>query len=114
MIPPREEQSIAVAVEMNDEEEQSKKKPKRQRKAKKLYHAASMGDESVEERGKGEWFEVQGLRRSLSLDSSGDRHVVLSVQEMLRRIGAPENEEGNGRRSSLRSSVLSVEGTTGF
>lgn len=46
----------------------------------------SMGDECVEvRREKDERFVVQPMRRSLSMDSSGDRKVLEAVQEALRR-----------------------------
>ncbi|KAG0454397.1 hypothetical protein HPP92_025701 [Vanilla planifolia] len=46
----------------------------------------SMGDECVElRREKEDVFAVQPMRRSLSMDSSSDGHLCLSVQEILRR-----------------------------
>jgi E3 ubiquitin-protein ligase RNF38/44 len=45
--------------------------------------AESVGDEAIDTRKKDEAFAVQPLRRSLSLDSSCDKHLYLSVQEYL-------------------------------
>lgn len=48
--------------------------------------AGSMGDECVEvRREKDESFAVQPMRRSLSMDSSSDRKLLVAVQEAVRR-----------------------------
>lgn len=45
--------------------------------------AESVGDEAIDTRKKDEAFAVQPLRRSLSLDSSCDKHLYESVRELL-------------------------------
>ncbi|XP_020094394.1 RING-H2 finger protein ATL1-like [Ananas comosus] len=84
----------------------------------------SMGDECIDvPREKDESFCVQHMRRSLSMDSSGDRQLILSVREMLKekqfspsegsssgggggRVRRPFFSFGSGRSS--RSAVLPV------
>uniref|UniRef100_A0A1D1Y6I1 RING-type E3 ubiquitin transferase n=1 Tax=Anthurium amnicola TaxID=1678845 RepID=A0A1D1Y6I1_9ARAE len=62
-------------------------KPSPPRKGRKLQHVASMGDECIDVRvGKDEgFFGVQPIRRSFSMDSSCDRQLYLSIQEILHR-----------------------------
>ncbi|PKA56484.1 RING-H2 finger protein ATL16 [Apostasia shenzhenica] len=75
--------------------------PKKQGR-KKLSHALSFREDSEEARDKDELFAVQPIRRSLSMDSSGNRQLYLSVQDYLRRN--PElivrGFAGNGEGSS--------------
>ncbi|KAI0513920.1 hypothetical protein KFK09_009952 [Dendrobium nobile] len=72
--------------------------------------AGSMGDECVDvRREKDERFVVQPMRRSLSMDSSGDRKLLEAVQEALRRNpellfreeGSSSGGGGGGRRQRL-------------
>ncbi|CAL4920784.1 unnamed protein product [Urochloa decumbens] len=56
----------------------------RQQKPHQLRKSESVGDEAIDTRRKtDEEFSVQPLRRSLSLDSCCDKHVYVSVQELL-------------------------------
>ncbi|KAD6120079.1 hypothetical protein E3N88_11350 [Mikania micrantha] len=68
-------------------------------KTRKTHHVSIMGDESIDIRGKDEQFFIQPIRRSFSMDSAIDRHVYLSVQEILQcKEGLQEtmnNEEGS-------------------
>ncbi|XP_038979547.1 RING-H2 finger protein ATL16-like [Phoenix dactylifera] len=54
------------------------------KKGRKLHKVGSMGDECINVREKDEQFCVQPIRRSFSMDSSNDRQLYLSVQELLR------------------------------
>ncbi|KAK1412613.1 hypothetical protein QVD17_34002 [Tagetes erecta] len=60
---------------------------KRVVKTRKTHHASIMGDEGIDIRGKEDQFSIQPIRRSFSMDSAIDRHVYLSVQEMLQSNG---------------------------
>ncbi|XP_062213591.1 RING-H2 finger protein ATL1-like [Phragmites australis] len=53
------------------------------RRLRQKHKAESVGDEVIDTRKKNEEFAVQPLRRSLSLDSSCDKHLYVSVQEFL-------------------------------
>lgn len=56
-----------------------------EKKPRKLHKVTSMGDECIDIRGKDEQFSVQPIRRSFSMDSSGDRQFYLAVQEALQQ-----------------------------
>ncbi|KAJ7979884.1 RING-H2 finger protein [Quillaja saponaria] len=56
-----------------------------QKKARKLQKGKSMGDECIDIRGKDDQFSIQPMRRSISMDSSGDRQFYLAVQEALQQ-----------------------------
>ncbi|OEL35501.1 hypothetical protein BAE44_0003482 [Dichanthelium oligosanthes] len=56
---------------------------RRPRQQKRLRKSESVGDEAIDTRKTDEEFAVQPLRRSLSLDSSCDKHLYVSVQEFL-------------------------------
>ncbi|KAK9160305.1 hypothetical protein Syun_006646 [Stephania yunnanensis] len=56
-----------------------------QKKAKKLNWVSSMSDEIIDVRTKDDGFSVQPIRRSISMDSSADRQLLLSVQEALQQ-----------------------------
>lgn len=71
------------------------------KKGMKLQKVTSMGDECIDNRAKDEQFSVQPIRRSFSMDSSGDRHFYLAVQEALRQQKHQVNE------------VSTIEGTSG-
>ncbi|PKU67342.1 RING-H2 finger protein ATL16-like [Dendrobium catenatum] len=74
----------------------------------RLVHAVSMGDECIEvRRDKDEFFAVQPLRRSLSLDSSCDPQLYVSVQETLRMnpnlvYGEESSNSGGGGSGRVR------------
>ncbi|KAL5994562.1 hypothetical protein ACLOJK_024615 [Asimina triloba] len=98
-------------------------------KQRKFQHLSSMGDECIDVRGKDDRFSVQPIRRSFSMDSSADRQLYLSVQEILQRNpqlqeptggegGSSSSNSGRIRRSffsfghsrgSSRSSVLPIQ-----
>ena len=67
------------------------------KKARKLHKVTSMGDECIDIRAKDEQFSVQPIRRSFSMDSSGDRQFYLAVQEALKQ----QNRQGNEVSSSI-------------
>ncbi|KAK7268750.1 hypothetical protein RIF29_21458 [Crotalaria pallida] len=75
-----------------------------QKKGSRKVHnkVTSMGDECIDIRAKDEQFLVQPIRRSFSMDSSGDRHFYLAVQEAL------QNKQINEV-----SSITSIEGCSG-
>ncbi|KAI3872312.1 hypothetical protein MKX03_019579 [Papaver bracteatum] len=56
-------------------------------KARKYHHVSSMGDECIDIRGKkdDDQFSIQPIRRSISMDSSVDRQLYLSVQEIIQQ-----------------------------
>lgn len=54
-------------------------------KPRKFHHVSIMGDECISVREKDDQFSIQPIRRSFSMDSAADRHVYLSVQEILRQ-----------------------------
>ena len=73
------------------------------KKAMKLQKVTSMGDECIDIRAKDDqFFSVQPIRRSFSMDSSGDRRFYLAVQEALRNQNWQVNE------------VNSIEGCSGI
>ncbi|KAK8709676.1 hypothetical protein V6N13_060686 [Hibiscus sabdariffa] len=54
------------------------------KKARKFHKGTSMGDECIDIRHKDEQFAIQPIRRSISMDSSADRQLLLAVQEVIR------------------------------
>ncbi|CAK9150015.1 unnamed protein product [Ilex paraguariensis] len=91
-------------------------------KPRKSHHASIMGDEGINVREKDDQFGVQPIRRSFSMDSAADRHVYLTVQEIIRqnrhlrevrnseecssRVRRPFLSFGHGR--GCRSAVLPI------
>ncbi|KAI3449759.1 hypothetical protein Pfo_006424 [Paulownia fortunei] len=71
-------------------------------KPRKFHHVSIMGDEGINVREKDDQFCIQPIRRSFSMDSAVDRHVYLSVQEILRQ-NRRLNEARNNEESSSRS-----------
>ncbi|KAJ4826133.1 hypothetical protein Tsubulata_021880 [Turnera subulata] len=55
------------------------------KKARKFNKVTSMGDECIDTRGKDDQFGIQPIRRSFSMDSSADRQLYLSVQEIVQQ-----------------------------
>ncbi|KAI4345807.1 hypothetical protein L6164_012901 [Bauhinia variegata] len=76
-----------------------------QKKAIKLQKVTSMGDECIDIRAKDEQFSVQPIRRSFSMDSSGDRQLYLAVQEALQQQQQQLNRQVN--------EMGSIEGSSG-
>ncbi|KAK8511177.1 hypothetical protein V6N13_013597 [Hibiscus sabdariffa] len=70
------------------------------KKARKLHKGTSMGDECIDIRDKDEQFAIQPIRRSISMDSSADRQLLLAVQEAIR----------SNRDRQLASDVSPIEG----
>ncbi|KAJ8763297.1 hypothetical protein K2173_001435 [Erythroxylum novogranatense] len=56
-----------------------------QKKGRKFNKVTSMGDECIDIRGKDDQFAIQPIRRSFSMDSSTDRHLFLSIQEIVQQ-----------------------------
>ncbi|XP_002529293.2 RING-H2 finger protein ATL16 [Ricinus communis] len=54
-----------------------------QKKSRKFSKLTSMGDECIDIRGKDDQFAIQPIRRSFSMDSSADRQLYLSIQEIV-------------------------------
>ncbi|CAI8603060.1 unnamed protein product [Vicia faba] len=70
--------------------------PSPRKSRKKLHKLTSMGDECIDIRAtKDEQFSVQPIRRSFSMDSSGDRQFYLAVQEALHQQKRGVNEVNN-------------------
>ncbi|XP_057735630.1 RING-H2 finger protein ATL16 [Arachis stenosperma] len=66
------------------------------KKGMKLKKVTSMGDECIDMRGnKDENFSVQPIRRSFSMDSSGDRKFYLAVQEALKQQQQQQQQHNN-------------------
>ncbi|KVH94317.1 RING-H2 finger protein ATL16-like [Cynara cardunculus var. scolymus] len=94
-------------------------------KTRKSHPFSIMGDESIDIRGKDERFSIQPIRRSFSMDSAIDRHIYLSVQEIIQNDGnlqeTRNTEEGSisgrtrrhffsfGHGRGSRSAVLPIE-----
>ncbi|KAI3678815.1 hypothetical protein L6452_38118 [Arctium lappa] len=94
-------------------------------KTRKSHPVSIMGDESIDIRGKDEQFSIQPIRRSFSMDSAIDRHIYLSVQEIIQNDGnlqeTRNNEEGStsgrtrrhffsfGHGRGSRSAVLPIQ-----
>ncbi|KAJ9182262.1 hypothetical protein P3X46_006277 [Hevea brasiliensis] len=55
------------------------------KKARKFNKITSMGDECIDIRGKDDQFAIQPIRRSFSMDSSADRQLYLSIQEIVQQ-----------------------------
>ncbi|KAA0065677.1 hypothetical protein IC582_010247 [Cucumis melo] len=78
---------------------------KSERKFKKV---TSMGDECINMREKDEEFIVQPIRRSFSMDSSGDRQLYMAVQAAVREKSGGENGvEVEGCSSRVKRSFFS-------
>ncbi|XP_004247233.1 RING-H2 finger protein ATL16-like [Solanum lycopersicum] len=67
-----------------------------------------MGDECINVRDKDALFSVEPIRRSFSMDSAADRHVYLSVQQMIRHNRQMISELRNNGESSSRSIRKSI------
>ncbi|KAL5701946.1 RING-type E3 ubiquitin transferase [Ranunculus cassubicifolius] len=77
------------------------------KKARKLNHVLSMGDECINVRAKDdEQFSVQPIRRSISMDSSADRQLFLSIQEIIQQ-NKENTMEDCSSTSKLRRSIFS-------
>ncbi|KAM3355937.1 RING-H2 finger protein ATL16 [Capsicum galapagoense] len=59
-----------------------------------------MGDECINVRQKDAHFSVEPIRRSFSMDSAADRHVYLSVRQMIRHNSQLSEVRNNGESSS--------------
>lgn len=77
----------------NTPREMVRRSPSPRKKAWKLQKVTSMGDECIDIRGKDEKFSVQPIRRSFSMDSSGDRQLYMAVQEALKKQNRQEVSE---------------------
>lgn len=76
-----------------------------QKKKKKFHHISSMGDECIDTRKKDDQFEIQPMRRSISMDSAADPHLYLAVQEIMKQQQQLQNvspSEGGSSSSSSR------------
>ncbi|XP_055811807.1 RING-H2 finger protein ATL16-like [Solanum dulcamara] len=67
-----------------------------------------MGDECINVRDKDAQLSVEPIRRSFSMDSAADRHVYLSVQQMIRHNRQLINEVRHNGESSSRSIRKSI------
>ncbi|KAF7837487.1 RING-H2 finger protein ATL16 [Senna tora] len=67
----------------------------------KVQKVTSMGDECIDIREKDEQFSVQPIRRSFSMDSSGDRQFYLAVQEALKKHKKQEVNEVSSSSSTV-------------
>ncbi|XP_068639511.1 RING-H2 finger protein ATL16-like [Aristolochia californica] len=129
--PRSQDLSGAVSIEMSIQSGGSRHNPSPwkleqempSKKQRRFHHLSSMGDECIDVTGEDDQFSVQPIRRSFSMDSSADRQLYLSVQEVLRQnpriqetgsSGEGSNRSrryffsfGHGRGS--RSAVLPIE-----
>ncbi|MCL7041381.1 hypothetical protein MKW94_028743 [Papaver nudicaule] len=81
-----------------------------QKRARKYHHVSSMGDECIDIRGKkdDQFSSIQPIRRSISMDSSVDRQLYLSVQEIIQQKNRQQFNDANtsdqqGSSSRIRS-----------
>lgn len=72
------------------------------KKGRKHHHVSSMGDESIDARGKDEQFSIQPIKRSFSMDSSSDRQLIMAVQRILHQN--PHFQDASTEESSSSSS----------
>ncbi|PIA36454.1 hypothetical protein AQUCO_03400379v1 [Aquilegia coerulea] len=77
------------------------------KKAMKFNHVSSMGDECINVRAKDDQFSVQPIRRSISMDSSADRQLFLSIQEIIQH-NRNLNEVNSSEDCSSSSSTTSI------
>ncbi|KAI3461625.1 hypothetical protein Pfo_018288 [Paulownia fortunei] len=92
-------------------------------KPRKFHRVSVMGDEGIDVRDRDDQFSIQPIRRSFSMDSAADRHVYLSVQEILQQnrqlseVRNTEESSSGNRRSTFsfghgrgsRNAVLPIE-----
>ncbi|RZR73192.1 hypothetical protein BHM03_00021287 [Ensete ventricosum] len=77
--------------------------PSTRKKGRKHLKAGSLGDECIDVRSeKEEQFHVQLVRRSVSMDSSNDRQLYVSVQEILRQNPHHLQEAGSSSSGRIR------------
>ncbi|OVA02427.1 zinc finger protein [Macleaya cordata] len=91
-----------LAQSINPSPRKLEQKPM-QKKARKFHHVSSMGDECIDIRGKDDQFSIQPIRRSISMDSSVDRQLYLTVQEIIqqnRQLNEVSTSEGCSSRVS--------------
>ncbi|XXG84904.1 hypothetical protein AAC387_Pa11g0110 [Persea americana] len=115
-------QSVATQHNTSPKKLEQRALPKKPRRFNHFHHLSSMGDECIDVRGKDDQFSIQPIRRSFSMDSSADRQLYLSVQEILQQNSnlhefstAEESSRvrrsffsfGHGRRS--RNAVLPIQ-----
>lgn len=75
---------IELAEERNESRFQNPRKINgKTLKTRKNRHVSIMGDESIDIMRKDEQFSIQPIRRSFSMDSAIDRHMYLSIQEII-------------------------------
>ncbi|WOL09881.1 RING-H2 finger protein ATL16-like [Canna indica] len=102
VLAPRHEQSGILEAQVRDNEGMEVTSPPPRKKWRKYIKVGSMGDECIDARGKCEQFCVQPIRRSFSMDSSNDRQLYLSIQEILRqKQQCPETATGEGSSSNV-------------
>ncbi|KAF9605621.1 hypothetical protein IFM89_017964 [Coptis chinensis] len=83
------------------------------KKTRRIHHVSSMGDECINVRAKDDQFLVQPIRRSISMDSSADRKLFLSIQEIIQQNKNLNNEVSTSEdcstssTSKLRRSIFS-------
>ncbi|XP_059664401.1 RING-H2 finger protein ATL16-like [Cornus florida] len=76
-------------------------------KPRKFNHVSIMGDECIDVRERDDQFSVQPIRRSFSMDSAADRHIYLSVQEIIRQNRQISKERNSEECSSrVRRSIF--------
>lgn len=84
-----------------------------QKKKKKLNHISSMGDECIDIRQKDEqFFAIQPIRRSISMDSAADPQLYLAVQQIMQQQQQQQRRqispsEGSSSSSRIKRSFFS-------
>ncbi|KAI3984787.1 hypothetical protein MKX01_039404 [Papaver californicum] len=74
------------------------------KRARKHHHVSSIGDECIDIRGeKDDQFSIHPIRRSISMDSSVDRQLYLSVQEIRQQFNDVSTSDQQDSSSRIRS-----------
>ncbi|RRT32818.1 hypothetical protein B296_00046396 [Ensete ventricosum] len=83
--------------------------PSTRKKGRKHLKAGSLGDECIDVRSeKEEQFHVQLVRRSVSMDSSNDRQLHVSVQEILRQNPHHLQEAGSRQQEQWKNPTTAI------
>ncbi|WCJ24019.1 RING/U-box superfamily protein [Euphorbia peplus] len=84
----------------------------KKKKLRKFNKVNSMGDECIDIRGKDKQFgEIQPIRRSFSMDSSADRQLYLSIQDIVQQNNSRQVTEIEGSSSRPRRNFFNFKGS---
>lgn len=100
-------QSVATQHNPSPRKLDQRALPKKTRRFHHFHHVSSMGDECIDVRGKDDQFSIQPIRRSFSMDSSADRQLYLSVQEIMQQNSNLHEFSAGEGSSRVRRSFFS-------